>query len=212
VQLGHDLGRLASDVILFSAEEYGYLELPAEFVTGSSIMPQKRNPDLFELTRARAAQLEGDLTAILALRGKLTSGYHRDYQLLKAPLMGALDRTGEMLEMLARVIPAIRVNRVKAAAAIHGDLLATDEVMRRVVEGVPFRSAYRSVAQEVTRGKQFDLPALPGLTARRRSTGGLGNPGLEMLVRRGRELERWEKRERKRFVTAMQRLAGGRGS
>jgi argininosuccinate lyase len=211
VQLGHDLGRLASDVILFSAEEYGYLELPAEFVTGSSIMPQKRNPDLFELTRARAAQLEGDLTAILALRGKLTSGYHRDYQLLKAPLMGALDRTGEMLEMLARVIPAIRVNRVKAAAAIQGDLLATDEVMRRVVEGVPFRSAYRSVAQEVTRGKHFDLPARSGLTARRRSTGGLGNPGLVVLLRRGRELERWEKRERKRFVGALQRLAGGRG-
>ena len=210
VQLAHDLSRFSSDVILFSGQEYGYLELPADFVTGSSIMPQKRNPDLFELTRGRAAQLEGDLAAVLALRGKLTSGYHRDFQLLKAPLMGALDRTGEMLTMLAGVIPALRVNRRRALDAVEGDLLATDEVMRRVEAGMSFRSAYRAVAKDLTRGEQFDSPSARELTGRRRSTGGLGKPGLEVLRRRNRDLGRWEASERRRFRAAMDRLAGVR--
>ena len=210
VQLGHDLARFSSDVILFSADEYGYLELPAGFVTGSSIMPHKRNPDLFELTRGRAAQLEGDLAATLAIRSKLTSGYHRDYQLLKEPLMRGLDRTDEMLAMLARVIPGLAVNRKRAAEALEGDVLATDEVMRRVEEGEPFRSAYRSVAGDLGDGKRFPPPSARLLAARRQSSGGLGNPGLGRLTRRGRALARWESAERKRFQAAMRRLAGGR--
>jgi argininosuccinate lyase len=209
-QLAHDLSRLAGDVILWSAEEYGYLELPASFVTGSSIMPHKRNPDLFELTRARAAQIDGDLAAVLAVRAKPTSGYQRDYQLLKAPLMGALDRTGEMLGMLARVLPGLTVNRKRAAAAVTGDLLATDEVMRRVEEGIPFRTAYRDVAKELRSKAALRVPSRSGIFARRRSTGGLGNPGLSMLLSRNRARERWESRERKRFSAAMRRLATGR--
>jgi argininosuccinate lyase len=210
LQLAHDLSRLAGDVILFSAEEFGYLELPEEFVTGSSLMPQKRNPDLFELTRARAAQMEGDLAAILALRGKLTSGYHRDYQLLKAPLMGALDRTDAMLSMMNRVLPSLRVNRARASRAVSGDLLATDEVMRRVGAGVPFRQAYRQVAEAVKRGEPFESPSTAQLIARRRSTGGLGNPGIGTLTWRNRQLARWEAGERRRFTRAMTRLVRGK--
>ena len=71
--------------------------LPAELATGSSIMPHKRNPDLFELTRGRAAALEGDLAAVLQIKAKLAGGYHRDFQLLKEPLMRGLDRTEAML-------------------------------------------------------------------------------------------------------------------
>src|SRR6185503_3966252 len=109
-QLGHELAKLSSDVILFSAEEFGFLVLPADLATGSSIMPQKRNPDLFELTRARAAMLDGDLGAVLHLRGKLTGGYHRDFQLLKEPLFRGLDRTGSMLAMMAHAVPKLGVN------------------------------------------------------------------------------------------------------
>lgn len=206
-QLGLDLSRFASDVIVFSGEA-GYLELPPDFVTGSSIMPHKKNPDLFELTRARAAQLEGDLAAILALRGKLTTGYHRDYQLLKEPLMRALDRTEEMLEMLIRVIPGLTVNRTPAAAALQGDVLATDEVMHRVEAGESFRSAYRSVALALKQGASFPPPSASALIGRRRSTGGLGRPGLRQLAQRNRALERWESGERNRFHRAMSRLAG----
>ena len=107
-QLGHDLSRLACDVCLYAAEEYGYFVLPGHLATGSSMMPHKRNPDLFELTRARAAALDGDLTTVLMLKGKLTSGYHRDAQLLKEPLFRGLCRTREMLEMMAFALPALQ--------------------------------------------------------------------------------------------------------
>src|SRR6185436_12996644 len=136
-QLGHELSRYAADVILWSAEEYGWLVLPASLATGSSIMPHKRNPDLLELARARAAALEGDLAAVLALRGKLTSGYHRDFQLLKEPLIRGLGRSLELLGLLGLVVPRLAVDRARGAAALAGGTVATDEVMRRVELGVP---------------------------------------------------------------------------
>src|SRR3954453_3062307 len=145
-QLGHEAGRLAQDVILWSAEEFGYFVLPAELATGSSIMPHKRNPDLFELTRARAAALGGDLVSVLQIKGKLAGGYHRDFQLLKEPLMRGLDRTEAMLGMMASAIPRLGVDRERSAPGPAGGALATDEVMRRVELGQPFRLAYRAVA------------------------------------------------------------------
>ena len=150
-QLGHELARLAQDVILFSAEEYGYLVLPAELATGSSIMPHKRNPDLFELTRARAAAVEGDLRAVLRIKGGLAGGYHRDFQLLKEPLIRGLERTEEMLGDPGARGAAAEVDRARGAAALDGGALATDEVMRRVEAGRPFRLAYREVAAALGR-------------------------------------------------------------
>jgi argininosuccinate lyase len=210
VQLGHDLSRLATDVIVLSGVEFGLLELPERFATGSSIMPHKRNPDLFELTRARAASLEGDLATILALRGKLTTGYHRDFQLLKAPLIRGLDRTAEMLAMLAVVVPELGVRRDRGRAALAGGALATDEVMRRVESGVPFRRAYREVAAAIKAGENFPEPSGPALIARRSSTGGLGNLDLAAPRRRLRAVESWRRREQLRFDRAMARLAGRR--
>lgn len=207
-QLGHDLSRCATDIILFSAEEYGWLVLPASLTTGSSIMPHKRNPDLLELSRARAAAIEGDLASVLALRSKLTSGYHRDFQLLKEPLLRGLDRSLELHAILGLVIPRLEVDRARAAGALHGGALATDEVMRRVELGTPFRRAYREVAAALARGESFPEPTASRLLARRRSSGGLGRLGLERGWRRWRAVERWCERERKRFDRAMARLAG----
>jgi argininosuccinate lyase len=210
VQLGHDLGRLAQDVILYSAEEYGYLVLPAELATGSSIMPHKRNPDLFELTRGRAAALEGDLATVLHLRAKLTGGYHRDFQLLKEPLMRGLDRAATMLTATAQALPRLVVDRERCVAALAGGTLATDEVMRRVETGRPFRAAYREVAAAIRRDEAFAPPPLSRLVARRRTTGGLGNLGLSEAAARVRRARRWGRRERARFAAAMQRLAGAK--
>jgi len=212
VQLGHDLSRCASDVILFSAEEYGWLVLPASLATGSSIMPHKRNPDLLELARARAAALEGDLAAVLALRAKLPGGYHRDFQLLKEPLIRGLGRTLELLGIMGHVVPRLAVDRARGIAALAGGTLATDEVMRRVELGVPFRRAYREVAAALKRGERFPTPAPSRLLARRSSEGGLGRLGLELAWRRWRAVERWCERERARFDRAMARLAGRRGA
>ncbi len=207
-QLGHDLSRLSQDVIVFSAEEFGYLILPAALATGSSIMPHKRNPDLFELTRGRAAAVEGDLLAVLQIKSKLTGGYHRDFQLLKEPLMRGLERTAAMLGALTRAVPLIEVDTSRCAAALAGGALATDEVMRRVESGSAFRAAYREVAAELKEGQSFDPPARELIIARRSSAGGLGNldlPGLKKRIGRSRS---WHARERKRFDRAMGKLAG----
>jgi len=209
-QLGHDLSRCAGDVILWSAEEYGWLRLPAELTTGSSIMPHKRNPDLLELARARAAALEGDLAAVLALRGKLVSGYHRDFQLLKEPLLRGLHRTLELLSIMGLVVPRLEVDRARGLAALEGGALATDEVMRRVELGIPFRRAYREVAAELKRGARFPSPGAARLISRRSSEGGLGRLGLPETWRRWRAVTRWCERERERFDRALKRLAGRR--
>ena len=115
MRLGHELAKLSSDVILYSGEEFGLLRLPARLATGSSIMPHKRNPDLFELTRGRVAALESDLAAVLTIRSKL-SGYHRDFQLLKEPLIRGVGRMHGMLPMLAIAIPWLEVNRAEGLA------------------------------------------------------------------------------------------------
>jgi argininosuccinate lyase len=209
-QLGHELARLAQDVILYSAEEFGYLTLPAELATGSSIMPHKRNPDLFELTRGRAAALEGDLSAVLQIKSKLSSGYHRDFQLLKEPLMRGLDRTEAMLVAMAEAIPRLGVDRGRCAAALAGGALATDEVMRRVEAGRPFRLAYREVKEALARGETFVVPSPVLIVSRRRSTGGLGDLGLREARARLRRASVWGGRERRRFDRAMAKLSGRR--
>lgn len=207
-QLAHELGRLAQDVILFSAEEYGYLVLPESLATGSSIMPHKRNPDLFELTRGRAAALEGDLATLLQVKGKLAGGYQRDFQLLKEPLMRGLERTEAMLAIVASAVPELGVDQARCAAALRGGTLATDEVMRRVEAGQAFRAAYHAVAAELHDGASFPAPSPRAIIARRRSTGGLGNLGLGLARARLRRAAGWQRRERRRFDRAMSQLAG----
>lgn len=212
LEAAHPLAKLSADVILYSSDEFGWLVLPEELSTGSSIMPQKRNPDLFELTRARAAALEGDLATVLAVRGGLPGGYHRDFQLLKAPLFRGIDRTHEMLAMLTTAVPRIGVDPKRARAALRNEALATDEAMRRVRDGVPFRTAYREVAAHVKHGAQVPELSAAEILAARRGSGGLGDPGLRELGARRREFVRENVRERRRFDRAITRLVTGRAS
>ncbi len=209
-EAAHHCAKLSSDVILFSAEEFGWLVLPNELSTGSSIMPQKRNPDLFELTRARSAALEGDLATILALKGKLASGYHRDFQFLKAPLFRGLDHCRELLAMLATAIPRLGVDEVAGMAALTGEVLATDEVMRRVRTGTPFRRAYREVAADVKRGVTMPTLTAGQLIAARRSSGGIGKLPIAALRQRLRGAARWNASRRGAFTRALARLTGAR--
>ncbi|MDZ4675524.1 MAG: argininosuccinate lyase [Gemmatimonadota bacterium] len=207
-ELAHELSRLSADVILFSAAEYGYLILPPELATGSSIMPQKRNPDLFELTRARAAGVEGDLATVMALKAKLSGGYHRDFQLLKEPLFRGVASTRAMLGMVALAVPRLGVDAERCRAALSGDALVTDEALRRTEMGQPFRAAYRDVAAEFKSGATFPEPSVAALLARRRSTGGVGNLELPVVRGRLRTARAWQRREATRFTRAMARLAG----
>jgi len=212
VQLGHELAKLSTDIIQFSSDEYGFLVLPSDLATGSSIMPHKRNPDLFELTRSRAAALEGDLMTVFQIKGKLGSGYHRDFQLLKEPVMRGVDRLEGMLSMLAVAVPRLGVDPAVGRNILSGGPLATDEVMRRVERGSAFRSAYREVAAAIKEGDWWREPATEEIIARRRSTGGLGNLGLPQVRSRLRACRRWLAREQRRFDAALDRLAGRGGT
>ena len=143
-----DLGRLASDLLLFYTQEFAYVALPDAFTTGSSIMPQKRNPDVFELIRGRSATAQACLTETLSLIGKLSSGYHRDLQLLKAPLFRGIDLASQTLDIIPAALGGVRFRpeNIHLDPSIH----AAERANRLVVsEGIPFREAYRRVAAEL---------------------------------------------------------------
>jgi argininosuccinate lyase len=140
-----DLGRLASDLLLFYTSEFAYVTLPAEMTTGSSIMPQKRNPDVFELVRGAQATATGALQEILGITAKLTSGYHRDLQRLKAPLFRSIDLALDVLAIMAHAVPNVRFRPENIT--LGPELYAAEQANALVVkEGVPFREAYRRVA------------------------------------------------------------------
>jgi argininosuccinate lyase len=206
--VGFDLAKLAWDATLFSGEEYGYLVLPRELATGSSIMPHKRNPDTFELTRARAGVLEGCLHEAMAVAGRLPSGYHRDFQLTKGPLLRGLDTALEMLRMTAWAVPRLGVDRAACAAAVAGDLLATDEVFQRVRGGAPFRAAYRQVAAEVKAGVVRPRLGATEILAARREPGGAGNLALGELAAGAARARRALRGRRAAFDRALAALAG----
>jgi argininosuccinate lyase len=143
-----DLGRFAADVLLFATQEFGFVTLPEAFTTGSSIMPQKRNPDVFELIRGRSASAQACLAEALGVYAKLPSGYHRDLQLLKFPLFRGIDLALETLAILPPAIEALQFRReaIRLDPAIH----AAEEANRLVVtEGIPFREAYQRVAAKL---------------------------------------------------------------
>ena len=208
--IAYDLAKLSWDVILFSSDELGFLRLPSALATGSSIMPNKRNPDVFELTRGRAALLDGYLAQGMAVAGKLPGGYHRDLQLGKATVMRGLDTAAEMVAMMAAAVPLLSVDRARCAAALSPAVFATDEAVRRARAGGRRRTAYREVATELRRG--VDPPVLPAgeVLAARSSIGNAGNLGLAALGRELGAARRPPPRRRRRGGGAIDALAGRR--
>lgn len=159
VRVGADIAaileRACCDLLLWSTDEFGFVSLPEALTTGSSIMPQKRNPDVLELLRGRAAGLRGRLVELENLTTRLTSGYHRDLQLTKAPTICTALDIGQMLPIGARVIQAFILNRHRLRAAIPPELYATHAALDLVRSGTPFRAAYRQIADEIRNGR-FD--------------------------------------------------------
>ncbi len=148
--LMQDLGRLASDLLLFYTREFGFVSLPDAFTTGSSIMPQKRNPDVFELVRGRTATAQACLVEVLGITAKLPSGYQRDLQLIKAPLFRSLDICHESLDIMAAAIPQLRF--LPDRIGLDPDIHAAAEANKLVAtEGIPFREAYRRIGASLRR-------------------------------------------------------------
>jgi argininosuccinate lyase len=142
-----DVGRLSSDLCLYYTQEFAFVRLPDEFTTGSSIMPQKRNPDVFELIRGRTATAQAALMEVLAIYGKLTSGYHRDLQLIKLPLFRAIDLCSETLDILAPALKSVqfRADQIQMDPSINAAAEANEMVVK---QGIPFRDAYKIIGEK----------------------------------------------------------------
>lgn len=148
-QIMQDLAKLATDIILFSAPEMGYLNLPIEFCPGSSLMPNKKNPDPFELIRAKSAVTTGYLVQVLELGRGLPSGYNRDFQESKRPLFYSFDIVKQSLQVASIILAKITVNETKCLAGFTNDVFATDQALYLALKGIPFRDAYQQVAEDL---------------------------------------------------------------
>jgi len=164
--LGSHLSRLAEALILYATAEFGFVTIADAFATGSSIMPQKKNPDVLELARGKAGSLLGHLTGLLATLKGLPSAYDKDLQEDKPPVFAAFDTLDLMLPVLAGALASLRVNGDRMAAALDSGLLATELADYLVKKGVPFREAHHLVGQAVQLGPldQVPLAALEALS------------------------------------------------
>lgn len=144
--------KFSCDLILFSMKEFGFFSLPDALTTGSSIMPQKRNPDVVELLRAQAAKIRAKEDELGHLVSKLPSSYHRDFQHSKAPVMESFELTTTALEVCRAVVSALSANEGNLKNAMSPDLYATYAVYRHVREGMSFREAYQKIGAELEKG------------------------------------------------------------
>ncbi len=154
------LSRLAEEIVLWASDEFGFIGLPEEFATGSSIMPQKRNPDVAELARGKTGRVYGNLMAMLTILKGLPLAYNRDLQEDKQPLFDTVDTVMATLEVMAAMLSALRVDPLLAEAAAQGSyVLATDVADYLVRKGVAFRDAHQAVS-ELVRHAQLEGKAL----------------------------------------------------
>ena len=175
--LAQTVGKLAADVCLYSSQNFGFLQLPPELTTGSSIMPHKKNPDVFELLRGRCNLLQSLPAQIAQLTTNLPSGYHRDFQLLKEAIFPALDQLEDGLSMALYALPRTRVRAQDLANdPDYANLYTVETVNRLVTEGVPFRDAYVRVGRAVEAGE-----FVPETDLNHTHLGSLGNLGNDRI-------------------------------
>jgi argininosuccinate lyase len=180
VEVGQDLAKLATDVIGFSTPEFGYFTLPDRFCTGSSIMPQKKNADPMELVRAKCSTLEGYLVQLLGIRKALPSGYNRDFQETKAPLMRGLAVAQACVRATDSVMGAMEVDVKRLEQSFRPELYAADEALDMAAQGVPFREAYKQVGLNLDKLAHRD-PRKNILS--KTHIGATGNLGLDGLFK-----------------------------
>jgi argininosuccinate lyase len=172
--------RLAWDLSLFTMTELGFVKLDEAFTTGSSIMPQKRNPDVVELMRASCSVVQGALAEVQSIVA-LPSAYHRDLQLTKGPTMRGLDEAIATARLVPRLVASLSFDRARMAEAISAECYATDKAVDLAIAGVPFREAYKRVAGEIASLERGDAQAS---LAARTSTGATGNLALGVIAAR----------------------------
>lgn len=173
--LANVINRLADDVIFFNSQPLGILSMPASFTTGSSIMPQKRNPDVFELIRGHCNLIKAAPNGISMLLSNQLSGYHRDGQLLKAELIRPMEALHQVLDMLLLAVPTLQFQEGMAQDPRYSGMYAVDKVNELVQQGMPFREAYLTVGAMLEQVTHQDM-------AEHKVLGGLHNLGLEHIA------------------------------
>ncbi|MCK9628977.1 MAG: argininosuccinate lyase [Bacteroidales bacterium] len=151
--LASTLNKLSADCTIFMNSNYGFISFPDELTTGSSIMPHKKNPDVWELIRANCNRIQSVPNEISLLTTNLPHGYHRDFQLLKDILYPALDKMHMCIKMSMLMLSSVKVNKNVIDDSKYDYLFTVEEVNRLVLDGVPFREAYKRVGHEVNEGK-----------------------------------------------------------
>ncbi|HEY9122765.1 MAG TPA: argininosuccinate lyase [Bacteroidales bacterium] len=164
------LAKMSMDICLFMSQNFSFVSFPDELTTGSSIMPHKKNPDVFELIRAKGNRIQALPNEISMMLTNLTSGYHRDFQLLKEILFPAMEDMKAMLDIANMMLQNIRVKDDILKDEKYKYIFSVEEVNRLVLKGVPFRDAYKQVGGQIAEGK-FN----PSLTVKHTHEGSIGN-------------------------------------
>jgi argininosuccinate lyase len=147
------LSRMAYDMCLFMSQNFGFISLPDEFTTGSSIMPHKKNPDVFELLRAKCNKVQSLANELILISNNLPSGYFRDMQIIKESYLESFDYLIDCVDIAAFITDKIKVNDHILEKDIYSYLFSVEEVNKEVLSGVPFREAYKKVGQAIAEGK-----------------------------------------------------------
>lgn len=202
-QIMNDLAKLAADTILFALPEFGYFLLPEKYCGGSSIMPQKKNPAPLELTRAKAATVQGHLFTVLGITRGLPSGYNRDLQETKAPLMRGLQIACDTLVVVNLIMRDVGVDAERCRQAFSAEVFAADAANELVLKGVPFRDAYRQIGLNLEALENRD----PVANIRAKThLGAPGNLALDRLCAQLREQEDRTARLAQEVATVKQNL------
>jgi len=168
--LAQTLSRFSMDICLYMTSEFRFVDFPDEFLTGSSIMPQKRNPDVFELVRARTNIIQTLPNQICILASNLPSGYHRDLQILKQLIFDGFSEVTECIEIMLLMLNNIKIRNDITDNPLYNKIFSTEEVNRLVQEGIPFRDAFRTVSEMIKNGS-FSKTAISDYT----HEGSIGN-------------------------------------
>jgi argininosuccinate lyase len=192
VEVGRDIEKLSWDLLLFSSAEFGFVAIPESLVTGSSIMPQKKNPDIIELLRASPGVVRGCRDEVERIIEKLPSNYHRDFQLTKDPLMRGVTQGMRQLGIAKKLIQNLAWRPDSLRRACSTELFATHRAVELTKSGLPFRDAYGQAAVELKEGDTngwcySDDEIINGLG----HLGAPGNPGLDEAAGRVTSVEKW---------------------
>lgn len=197
------LAKLAFDACMFNSQNFGFVKLPEDCTTGSSIMPHKKNPDVFELIRAKSNKLQVLPQQIILIMNNLPCGYFRDLQVIKEVFLPAFKELEDCLQMTAYIVNRMKVNEHILDNPLYNNIFSVEEVNRLVYEGVPFRDAYKKVGLEIQAGK-----FVPNKNIHHTHEGSIGNLCNDKIetymqgIKAGFHFEKMEEAERKLIENA----------